>query len=145
MKRHDGLVPLSRFHKSVLFLALIAKKNSPPIKGYPTTLKEKENYALSFYDHQLEAHFQFEEEKLLPKIRGKNRELDVLADEIVREHLELRKLFQALRYGNNPDAVLNSLGVELEKHVRKEERKLFQMIQRVLTPEELDQLILMYE
>ncbi len=145
MKRHDSLVPLSRFHKSVLFLALIAKKNSPAIKGYPTTLKEKKNYALSFYEHKLEAHFQFEEEKLLPNVRGKNKELDELADEIVREHLELRKFFKDLRYGNNPETELNNLGVALKKHIRKEERKFFQKIQRTLTPQELNLLILMYE
>ena len=145
MKRHDSLVPLSRFHRSVLFLALIAKKNSPPIKGYPTTLNEKKNYALSFFEQKLEAHFQFEEEKLLPNIRGKNKELDELADEIVREHLELRKFFKALRYGNNPEAELNNLGVALEKHIRKEERKLFQMIQRALTRDELNQLTLLNE
>jgi len=138
-------VPLSRFHKSVLFLALMSKKNSPPIKDYPTTLKEKKNYALSFHEHELEAHFRFEEEKLLPSIRGKNEELDELADEIVREHLELRKFFKILRNGNNPETELNNLGVALEKHIRKEERKLFQKIQASLTPQELNQLILMYE
>ena len=145
MKRHDSLVPLSRFHRSVLFLALIAKKNSPPIKGYPATVKEKKNYALSFYEHKLEAHFQFEEEKLLPNIRGKNKELDQLADEIVLEHLELRRFFKALRNENNPEIELNNLGVVLEKHIRKEERKLFQQIQKTLTTQELNELILMYE
>lgn len=145
MKRHASLVPLSRFHRSVLFLALISKKNAPPIKGYPTTVIEKKNYALAFFEHKLEAHFQFEEEKLLPNIRGKNKELDELSDEIVRERLELRKFFKALRYGNNPEAELNNLGVALEKHIRKEERQLFQKIQGTLTPQELNELILIYE
>lgn len=145
MKRDDSLVLLSHFHKSVLFLALISKKNAPPVKGYPTTVIEKKNYALSFYEHKLETHFQFEEEKLLPNIRGKSKELDDLTDEIVRERLELRKFFEALRYGDNPEAELNNLGVALEKHIRKEERQLFQMIQRTLTPQELNQLILIYE
>jgi len=145
MKRHDSLVPLSRFHRRVLFLVLIAKKKSPPIKGYPRTLKGKKNYALSFYENELEAHFQFEEEKLLPNIRGKNKELDKLADEIVREHMELRKFFNVLLNGDNPEAELNDLSVALGKHIRKEERKLFQTIQKTLTSQELNQLMLMYE
>ena len=40
MKRHDKLIPLSRFHRSCLFLALMAKDNAPNIKNYPTEIPE---------------------------------------------------------------------------------------------------------
>ena len=142
MKRHESLVPLSRFHKRVLFLALLVKKNSPSIKGYPTTTKGKRNYALSFYEKELKAHFQFEEEKLLPNVRGKNAALDNLADEIVREHVYFKDLFSDLRIGNDPENVLHDLGEALEKHIRKEERQFFQLIQESLSKQELDQLSL---
>lgn len=145
MKRHDSLVPLSKFHRSVLFLALVAKKNAPPVKGYPTTLEGKKDYAISFYERQLKDHFQLEEEKLLPAVQGKNQDLDELIDEIIREHSALTTLFNKLLNSNNLELDLDNLGVALEKHIRREERELFQQIQKVLAPKELNQLRSIYK
>ena len=144
MKRHESLVPLSRFHRSVLFLALVTKKNAPSVKGYPTTLEGKRDYAISFYENRLKDHFRVEEERLLPAVRGKNNDLDKLTDEIISEHEALKLLFKELVNSQNLEADLDKLGVALEKHIRKEERQLFQLIQLTLTPLELDQLQAIY-
>ena len=138
MKRHDSLVPLSKFHRSVLFLALVAKKNAPTLEG-------KKDYAISFYERQLKDHFQLEEEKLLPAVQGKNQDLDELIDEIIREHSALTTLFNKLLNSNNLELDLDNLGVALEKHIRREERELFQQIQKVLAPKELNQLRSIYK
>lgn len=140
MKRHDSLVPLSKFHRSVLFLALVAKKNAPPVKGYPTTLEGKKDYALAFYKNRLNDHFQLEEEKLLPAVRGKDKSLDKLVEEILLERQKLRKLFDQLQNSNDLEFDLDNLGKALEKHIRREERQLFQQVQQTLTPMEMDQL-----
>lgn len=144
MKRHESLVPLSRFHRSVLFLALVAKKNAPAVKGYPTTPEGKRDYAISFYENRLKDHFRVEEEKLLPAVRGKNGDLDKLTDEIISEHEGLKILFKELVNSQNLETDLDRLGVALEKHIRKEERQFFQLVQQTLTPRELDQLQAIY-
>ena len=140
MKRHPTLIPLSRFHRSILFLALIAKKNAPPVKGYPTSLPGKIDYAKSFYDQKLKGHFQWEDEKLFSFIKGRNEQLDQLASEMLKEREELKRLFAALDDNSDTEATLHDLGIALEKHIRKEEREFFQMIQEVFTDQELDQL-----
>lgn len=140
MRRHQSLIPLSRFHRSILFLALIAKKNAPPVKGYPPTLTGKIEYAQSFYEQRLKPHFKLEEEKLLSFVKGRNDQLDQLIDEILKEREELKQLFNALENGSQAETALHNLGVALEKHIRKEERELFQMIQETLGDEELDRL-----
>lgn len=140
MKRHQSLIPLSKFHRSVLFLALVAKKNAPPVKGYPSSPEGKKDYALSFYERQLKDHFKLEEEKLLPAVKGKNKDLDKLIDDIVSEHRELGELFDQLQKSKNLEFDLNNLGVALEKHIRSEERQFFQKVQQILTPDEMEAL-----
>ena len=144
MKRHNSLIPLSKFHRSVLFLALVTKKNAPDVKGYPTTLEGKKDYALSFYERQLRDHFLLEEQKLFPAILGKNHDLDQLVDQIMLEHQKLKALFDKLANSNDLEYDLDQLGVTLEKHIRREERELFQQVQKILTEEELDQLASIY-
>lgn len=140
MKRHPSLIPLSRFHRSVLFLALVCKKNAPPVKGYPQDLEGKRDYAISFYDRQLKAHMQVEEESLFHQVKGKSVEIDELINELCAEHRQLEALIAALPDSTDLPVDLDEFGQLLEKHVRKEERQLFQHIQNTLTEEELLQL-----
>ena len=140
MKRHDSLVEISRFHRSVLFLAQMAKRNGPAFKGYPTDVEGKAAYALSFFDKSLREHFLMEDHRLLPNVRGKTPELDRLAREIQEEHIHLIHLFEALRTPTALEGKLDDLGVALEKHVRKEERELFQKIQEAFSESELQEL-----
>lgn len=137
MKRHPSLIPLSRFHRSVLFLALICKKNAPPVKGYPTDLEGKCEYAISFYNGPLQKHIQTEEDLLFPAVGGKSPELDQLIAELIEEHKQLGQLINNLKNTSDLEEALDALGQLLEKHVRKEERQFFQLIQASLTASEL--------
>ena len=137
MKRHPSLIPLSRFHRSVLFLALVCKKNAPPVKGYPTDLEGKRDYAISFYRGPLQKHIQTEENRLFPSISGKSPDLDQLITELKQEHIQLDQLFKNLEHTANLTEALAELGQLLEKHVRKEERQFFQLIQTSLSEDEL--------
>ncbi len=142
MRRHESLIPLSRFHRSVLFVAQMAKRNGPQFKGYPTDIEGKARYAVEFFADKLQAHFQLEETKLLPVIKGKDTELDAIISEIEAEHVHLTHLFEGLKSPSDTESQLDELGFALEAHVRKEERVLFQKIQVVLTESELQQLVL---
>ncbi len=138
MKRHEALIPFSRFHRSCLFLALMAKKNAPKIKGYPTELSEKINYTHSFYTGQLQKHFETEES--LWEVAEKHSDaLGILIKSLREERKELLKQFHGLQ--KDPTAEqLDLLGKLLEKHVRNEERKLFQLIQAELSEAQLQSL-----
>ena len=142
MKRHPTLIPLSRFHRSVLFVAQMAKKNGPKFKGYPTEVEGKAEYAYNFFLKSLEDHFKQEEEQLFPKIMGYTAELDALTKEVKAEHLQLSALFLSIPEQEELENHLDELGFALEAHVRKEERQLFQLIQATLDDDEMENLLI---
>lgn len=135
MRRHQKLIPLSRFHRSCLFVALMAKENAPDMKGYSDEIPDKINYAVSFYQDQLKAHFEVEQE-LWNQVSTKSEKLKIIIDELTVERLSLSRLFQRLAKIRSEKA-LNEVGDLLERHIRKEERVLFQQIQNDLSEQEL--------
>lgn len=140
MRRHPALIPLSRFHRSVLFLALVCKKNAPAVKGYPEDDEGKRDYAIAFYQAKLKAHMHIEESRLFPAVADINDPLNALVTELKQEHTALDKLFSELRTTQDLPKTLNQLGVLLESHVRKEERQFFQLIQESIDEEDLAEL-----
>ncbi len=137
MKRHKSLIPLSQFHRSCLFLALVAKENAPSVKGYPTDIEGKIAYAISFYHGPLQKHFD-QEAVLWKYVSHKSERLDQVLTDLAHERKILNDLFNELSE-NKVETILNQIGILLEKHVRKEERVLFQQIQNDLTEEELSE------
>ena len=139
MKRHEALQPLSRFHRSILFLALVAKKNAPEVKGYPNDHEGKVDYSLSFYQRKLIPHFRLEEKGLFSIVSQKDSGLKRLVNELLAEREALESLFDQLAQSREV-STLDEIGVLLEAHVRKEERQLFQQIQDVCGEEFLSRL-----
>jgi iron-sulfur cluster repair protein YtfE (RIC family) len=139
MKRHESLAPLSREHHSALILAQLIKRNAPLYKGLPETITDKVVYAIQFFKTELKNHFK-KEEAMLKKVKAIDPAIAVLADEIVAEHQLLTKLFLSLKDDSDAEAVLNEIGNELQAHIRKEERVLFPLLQKVCTEEILLQL-----
>lgn len=138
MRRHESLIPFSKFHRSCLFLALIAKENAPNVKGYPTDTEGKIEYALSFYQGPLKKHFD-QEEALWQYVNHKSERLNKVITELGQERKALHQLFENL-LANKVEITLNQIGALLEKHIRQEERVLFQQIQSDLTEEELSEI-----
>jgi hemerythrin-like domain-containing protein len=129
MIRHSSIASLSREHHGALILARLLQKNAPAYKNLPTDLKGKAAYAISKFQNELSAHFLAEEVSLLERVRGVNKYIDILIEEIYIEHKQLRSCFELIQHSNNLEEDLNSLGCALEKHIRKEERVLFPLIQ----------------
>ncbi|MES2373896.1 MAG: hemerythrin domain-containing protein [Bacteroidota bacterium] len=129
MKRHSSIASLSREHHGALILARLLQKNAPPYKNLPTDLKEKAAYATDKYHTDLMGHFLAEEVSLLEQVSGINKSMDIIVEEIYAEHKELRSLFELIPASTNLKEDLNSLGLALENHIRKEERILFPLIQ----------------
>ncbi len=129
MKRHESLAPLSREHHLALILAQLCKKDAPVYKDLPTTVAGKAKYALDFFNADLSNHFK-KEEKLFREVRMFHPLIAGLTDEIIVEHNVLTELFISLEKPVDTEAVLHQLGSELEKHIRKEERELFPLIEK---------------
>ena len=137
MKRHPALYPLSHDHHQGLILAQQLKKGAPQYKGMPSTLAEKKEYTISFYNTELMKHFQDEEKILFSSVKNKNTELDKLIAEIISEHRRMESLVSELEKTKHLEDVLDEFGQLLEKHIRKEERELFVEIENVLSDAEL--------
>jgi iron-sulfur cluster repair protein YtfE (RIC family) len=129
MIRHSSIVSLSREHHGALILARLLQKGAPPYKNLPTDLKGKAAYAISKFTSELSSHFLSEEISLLEQVRGINKNIDLLIEEIYSEHKQLRSYFELIEQSDNLEEDLNTLGCALENHIRKEERVLFPLIQ----------------
>jgi hemerythrin-like domain-containing protein len=137
MKRHLALQPLSREHHKGLLLAQLLRMDVPDYKGMPTDTKGKIVYAVKSYQEELDHHFQ-KEEALLAMARSINVELDLLIDEILKEHALLRKQFNSLNTNSTTREVLHELGMYLSDHIRKEERILFPLLENCCSENLLD-------
>lgn len=137
MKRHKSLIPLSKQHHDALILAQLIKKNSPPYKGLPTDLAGKRKYTLEKFREHLVPHFEAEELILIPFIIGRSKEIDLLCEEVIAEHQKIADLVEEIRTEKAVEKNLNELGFLLSSHIRKEERKLFQTIQEILSEDQL--------
>ena len=140
MERHKALHSLSHDHHHGLILAQLIKKGSPQYKNLPDTTEGKKDYSIRFYNDELIKHFEDEEKILFPVVNGKDDEIDKLIKEIVTEHKKIKQLINQLKSDEDVENTLNELGRLLESHIRKEERKLFPLIQNLLSNKELNHL-----
>lgn len=127
MKRHSGLVRLSRQHHAALVLAKrAAHANEEDAAGIAAEIARA-------FETSLEPHFGAEEKCLLPLLAEAGK---IAASVRTRkEHEELRKLAGEIAVGNS--ASLTRFGELLESHVRFEERELFPLAESVLSEEVL--------
>ena len=133
MKRHTSLQPLSRDHHDALILAQLLKVNAPGYKGLPSDRAGRIEYAMQLFEKHIAEHFD-EEEKVIALSKNLDPELDRLNEQIIAEHGELRSLFKSLTAHSDP-VQLNDLGVQLENHIRKEERTWFPLLEKVADEE----------
>jgi hemerythrin-like domain-containing protein len=141
MKRHEALAPFSREHHGALILAQLLRKNAPAYNDLPVEPKDKAVYALQMYETLLKRHFR-DEELMLEKVKRYHTDIGKLAVEIITEHHWLTDAFLSL--ANSADSIdrLDELGNALEKHIRKEERVLFPLIQEYCPAVILETLVL---
>lgn len=129
IKRNELLKPYSRDHHHGLLLCWKIKvglqKN--------IELNRISNYVSSFWNSHLKAHF-LEEEKYVFTVLPSNDEHIIQA---IKEHNSLRAHFEK---ENMDIATLQSIEMELNAHIRFEERLLFNKIQEAATETQLQQL-----
>lgn len=126
MKRSPFLQPLSREHHATLVLARACERAGG--SGNAGDVAATCTRALREYAAQIEAHFDLEEQHLLPLLQGDAGQ--VLVQRTLAEHRALRALLDGLR--QNDATALARFGETLAAHVRFEERELFPAIEAVM-------------
>jgi hemerythrin-like domain-containing protein len=133
MKRVPELRDLSEDHHHGLVLARKARKAAAGEDGFPASDVWAEVEAM--FKTELEPHFQIEE-SLIGAVLAALGESQ-LSRRLLDEHEALREFLIPGR-DRTPDD-LGRFGELLEKHIRFEERELFEVAQSRLNPDELSE------
>lgn len=129
IKRHIALQPLSRQHHFGLLFGWKIRK------GFNKNIEPERmmKFATWFYKMEIKPHFSDEEKYLFPILEPGNE----LIERALKEHRRIKRLFLDTE---NPERSLHRLEEELDAHIRFEERILFNEIQKVATPEQLQKI-----
>jgi iron-sulfur cluster repair protein YtfE (RIC family) len=133
MLRDKNLIPLSRQHQHAL--ALCVRINRAAL-GTPAELKAWQSEIVQHFQQEIQFHFAAEETHLFPAAR-RHAGLSPLVDELLLEHSQLRHHFAQAAAGALDRPGLRRLAETLSTHIRKEERQLFEGMQKQMTSQEL--------
>src|SRR3954467_9614711 len=136
MLRDRNLVPLSHQHQHALALCVRIGKAFAEA-GETPDVHPWEAEIVKQFDEEISFHFLAEEKHLFPAA-SQFEELWELLDELRIEHTLLRRNVERARAKNFTVTDLQVFTASLSEHIRKEERSLFEALQRLLTPEEMD-------
>ena len=136
MLRDKSLVPLSRQHQHALALCVRIDRASPIEDAHLDAWQEE---ITQRFQQEIRGHFAAEEDLLFPGAR-KFAELIPLVEELVAEHATLREEFAQAEVHALSAKNLLAFAKSLSAHIRKEERQLFERMQELLQPEELEAL-----
>jgi hemerythrin-like domain-containing protein len=136
MLRNKNLIPLSHQHHQALALCVRLDRG---IRVGEVELEAWQSEIQQLFENELGIHFTAEEAILFPAA-SQFAELQTLVQELLAEHAVLRDCFAraAAREFDAPSLV--DFGVKLAQHIRKEERQLFEGMQRVMSSAELEAL-----
>lgn len=134
MKRIAQLRQLSSDHHRALVIARRAKRAAAG--GDVSRIEVLRDEIVELFHSELEPHFQIEERYLVQPLQDKG-EMQVV-DQLLVEHKQLRELVADA--GDHPAEFLARFAEQLERHVRFEERELFETVQVCLDRAALEQL-----
>jgi iron-sulfur cluster repair protein YtfE (RIC family) len=129
IKRHPAIVSFSKDHH--FGLLLIWKIRQGLSKSIPAERISK--YVLYFFKEDLASHFKEEEEFLFSRLSPD----DPLRTKAETDHVFIYSLVRDIESNPTDEVLLHLFAKELEKHIRFEERDLFNHIQEVLGAAEL--------
>jgi hemerythrin-like domain-containing protein len=133
MLRDQSLVPLSRQHQHALALCVRIDRASKAGDLQPEAWHAE---IAGIFEREISHHFEAEEKEVFP-VCAAFPELRSLATELLAEHTELRAFFAQAIDRKLERASLISFAEKLSMHIRKEERELFEGLQRHATAMQL--------
>lgn len=133
MLRDKNLIPLSHQHHHALALCVRIDR---AVEAADLDMLAWQAEIQQIFVAEIHHHFDAEERELFP-VALRFAELAPLVDELLSEHTLLRDYFALATERTMDPAKLHDFAKKLSAHIRKEERKLLESLQRLLTPEEL--------
>lgn len=140
MKRAKPLIPLSRFHKKVLFVAESCKTDGARFKGYPIDVVGR--LALLVESHpKLTSHFS-ELQSVFSALKPfVSDELQSLFEQLSSSQNELLAEIEKLSGLTITEYQLNKIGTELVQITRLCERGAFQQIQEEISEDVIKKVV----
>ncbi len=132
IKRHPALVSFSKEHHFGLLLVWKIRQGL----DFSVSPDRIARYILYFFDVDLKSHFRDEETFLFPCLPAG----DSLRVQAESEHARIYGLVQEIAAAPGDAILLRSFAEMLEKHIRFEERILFNHLQSHLGAEELEEI-----
>ena len=133
MLRDPNLIPLSRQHQHALALCVRLDR---AIQAGEIDLEAWQAEIQLQFQSEIEIHFAAEEKELFP-VAARFPEMRMLVDELLAEHAFLRDGFSRASTRGFDKQSLGGFGETLAHHIRKEERQLFEGMQKVMSPAQL--------
>ncbi len=133
MLRDKNLIPLSHQHQHVLALCVRVDR---AVQAGEVDLEAWQREIQQIFEQEIAIHFAAEEEELFPAA-ARFPQVKPLVEELVAEHTALRDFFARAAGRALDGAGLQTFVEKLAVHIRKEERQLFEEMQRLMSPQEL--------
>jgi hemerythrin-like domain-containing protein len=133
MLRDPSLIPLSRQHQHALALCVRIER---ALQAGGVDLKAWQEEVEQQFVQEIQFHFAAEEQALFPKAK-RFPELAWLVEELSDEHVRLREHFARAKERKLDRAELGAFASLLSGHIRKEERQLFEAMQKLVEADEL--------
>jgi hemerythrin-like domain-containing protein len=133
MLRDKSLIPLSHQHQRALALCVRIDR-AQPIRA--TDLESWQAEIEQLFEQEVRIHFAAEEQVLFPAA-SRFAELIPLVEELIADHSSLRESFDHAKARNMSTESLPVFAEQLSAHIRKEERQLFESLQRLMNEENL--------
>ena len=133
MLRDKNLIPLSHQHQHALALCVRIDRAT---QAGEVDLEPWQAEIQQIYQQEIAVHFAAEEKTLFPAAL-RFSELQELVGELTSDHARLREYFEGAAKRTFDQQTLRTFGERLSQHIRKEERVLFEGMQRLISAEEL--------
>lgn len=133
MLRDKHLIPLSHQHQHALALCVRIDR---AVQASDLDMLAWQAEIQQIFVAEIHNHFEAEERELFP-VALRFAELGRLVDELLNEHTLLRDYFALATERTMDPAKLHDFARKLSVHIRKEERELFEALQKLLSPEEM--------
>lgn len=135
MLRDKNLIPLSHQHQHALALCVRIDRASPVPES---DLESWQSEIVQIVRGEIAIHFAAEEQVLFPAAE-RFEQLRPLVKDLLADHLELRRSFALAERREMSPADLAAFAQRLSAHIRREERELFEQLQKLMKEEELSE------
>lgn len=133
IKRHPAFVAFSKDHHFGLMLVWKIKT------GFNGGVNPERisNYVLYFFEEDLQHHFHEEEQLIFSKMLAD----DALRKQAEAEHESIYAIVEQIKQNKHDKDLLHRFAVMLDDHIRFEERILFNRLQQIWEPVQLEEIL----